>query len=46
VLIDSDTWQLQTATEYAAESSLEPVGEVQYSAVDTGGVKDVQTQNH
>jgi putative ATP-binding cassette transporter len=46
VLIDSDAWQLQTAIEYAAESSLEPALEVQYATVDPGGIKDVQTQNH
>jgi putative ATP-binding cassette transporter len=45
MLIDSEEWQLQTAIEYVAENCPEPV-EVQYSAVDPGGIKNVQTQDH
>eukprot|EP00475_Leptophrys_vorax_P003361 TRINITY_DN11973_c0_g1_i1.p1 TRINITY_DN11973_c0_g1~~TRINITY_DN11973_c0_g1_i1.p1 ORF type:complete len:252 (+),score=21.66 TRINITY_DN11973_c0_g1_i1:34-756(+) len=46
VLIDSDAWQLQTAVEYAAESSQEPVVAVQLSVVDPGGIKNVATKIH
>lgn len=45
-LAGNDAWQLQTAVEYVAEMDAESAMEVQFSAVDPGGIKNVQTQDH